>query len=337
MKILVTGIAGCIGYSLVKKLSKNKNTQIFGIDNINNYYSQKLKKDRLKELGFSKLKKNTEENSLSNNQLQFINTDLKNDFFINYLNNKKFDLIIHLAAQAGVQYSIKNPQSYISNNISATINIYELAKNINCKKIIYASSSSIYGSNSKLPFSENDTVTSPISTYATTKLFCENISRVYKHLYNIESIGLRFFTVYGPWGRPDMSIFKFIYQYFNKQKITLFDSDKMLRDFTYIDDIVNGICGVMKNYKKIIKSKNHILNLGYGKPVQLNKIVNFLIKDLKLDLNIVNKKKLKGDVNKTHADIKLAKKLINYKPIIGYKTGIYNFLQWYVSYYKIKK
>ena len=324
MNIIVTGAAGFIGMHVCKNLLDSGHS-ITGIDNLNAYYDQTLKQKRLECL-------------TQFEDFTFYKQDIADkEAIMEIFAEVRADCVIHLAAQAGVRYSLIDPDAYANSNLTGFLNILEACRQQEISHLIYASSSSIYGSNDDKPFKEIHNTDHPVSLYGATKKANEVMAHSYSHLFQLPTTGLRFFTVYGPWGRPDMSIFKFINQYFNKQKITLFDSDKMLRDFTYIDDIVNGICGVIKNYKKIIKSKNDILNLGYGKPVQLNKIVNFLIKDLKLDLNIVNKKKLKGDVNSTHADIKLANKLINFKPMIDYKIGIHNFFQWYVSYYKIKK
>ena len=227
MKILITGSAGFIGFHLTKSLISSKNT-ILALDNLNNYYSVKLKKDRLKQIGFNKkISKNKLLKSSISQNLYFIKCDLKNDITYKILKKFKFNIIIHLAAQAGVQYSIKNPYSYVDNNIIATIKLFDFAKTVQCKKIIYASTSSVYGSNKNTPFNESDKTASPISTYASSKLMCENLSNVYNHLYNIKFVGLRFFTVYGPWGRPDMAIYKFIDQYFKNKTITVYEKGNM--------------------------------------------------------------------------------------------------------------
>tara|TARA_A100001015_G_scaffold309429_1_gene408871 strand:+ start:295 stop:1311 length:1017 start_codon:yes stop_codon:yes gene_type:complete len=337
MKILITGSAGFIGFHLMKSLIIS-NHIVFGVDNINDYYSSKLKKDRLKQIGFNKeIFKNKLIKSSISNKLFFIRCDLKEDKTYKVLSKYKFDIIIHLAAQAGVQFSIKNPHTYVDNNITASIKLFDFSNSIKCKKIIYASTSSVYGSNKKTPFNEKDKTSSPISTYASTKLMCENLSNVYNHLYNIKFVGLRFFTVYGPWGRPDMAIYKFIDHYFKKKPITVYEGGKMIRDFTYIDDIVNGINSTIVNFNKINKVlKNPIINLGCNNPILLNNVVNFLVKDLNLKLKIKYKKKLKGDVDSTLADISLAKKYLNFNPMTQYQQGIRNLYEWYIKYNKIK-
>ena len=334
MKIFVTGSSGFIGFHLSKKLLE-KGHSVHGFDSMNNYYDVKIKKARYKILSkykkffFTKGKLESQK-ILSKSILRF-----------------RPKIIIHLAAQAGVRYSIEKPRAYLDSNIIGTYNIIELAKKIDVKHLLIASSSSVYGANKKLPFKEIDKTETQLSIYAATKKSTESIAHSYSSLWKIPITMLRFFTVYGPWGRPDMALFKFTKGIINKKKIDIYNNGKMYRDFTYIDDIVNGINALINkapNLKQLGKIKNdslspvapfRILNIGNTKKVYLLDFINALEKELgkKAIRNYMPMQK--GDVKMTVSDTTLLKKLTGYNPKINYKNGIKKFLDWYVLYYKL--
>ena len=318
-KYLVTGSAGFIGFHLSQKLLK-KGHKVIGIDNFNNYYSVKLKKDRNQIL-----------NKFKN--YSFIKLDLKNFRDLNRkLRNEKIDSIIHLAAQAGVRYSLINPRSYINNNILGFFNVLEIAKRKKVKRFIYASTSSIYGIQKKYPLKEKFETNNPIQLYAATKKSNEAIAASYSNLYNMKTIALRFFTVYGPWGRPDMALFKFTKNILNGKPIYVFNYGKHSRDFTYVDDIVDGIFRILISKDK--KISNNVYNIGCGNKVPLSKYIKLIEKFLQKK----SKKKLlplqKGDVIQTHSDINLIKKDFKYIPKTKVENGVKKFIDWYISYYK---
>ena len=320
MKIFITGVAGFIGFSLAKKLLKTKH-KIYGIDNLNNYYDVKLKKARLKELSNSK------------NKLLFYKNDIKNKKFLSKIFKKeKFDIVVNLAAQAGVRYSIQNPDSYIERNVIGFFNILDLSKEFNVKHLIYASTSSVYGNNKSFPLSEKLQTNKPLQLYAATKLSNELMAYSYSSIYNLKTTGLRFFTVYGPWGRPDMALYIFTKNILEKKKINLFNKGIHVRDFTYIDDIVSGIQKII--FKKT-SYKYQIFNIGNGKAVSLKNYLSEIEKNLNIKA-IINKMPLQaGDIVKTHSSIKKIKKIYGYKPITSYKMGIKNFINWFKDYNKI--
>ncbi len=332
----MTGAAGFIGYHLCETLIK-QNHNVVGLDNINDYYEVSLKFDRLKKLGIEK--KNAQDfNKLTNSklygeQMQFIRLNLENrqalpDLFKSF----QFDMVCNLAAQAGVRYSLENPESYIDSNINGFLNLLECCRNNNIKRLVYASSSSVYGNSGKVPFSENDNVDTPISLYAATKKSNELMAHTYSHLYNIETIGLRFFTVYGPWGRPDMAMFLFTDAILNKKPIQVFNNGNLSRDFTYIDDIIEGVVNTL-----LIDSKNKELyklyNIGNNTPVRL---IDF-IEEIENQLNIKAEKIMMpmqpGDVNQTWADTKQLITHYKYKSNTSIKIGVSSFVNWYKSYY----
>ena len=322
MKILITGVAGFIGYSLAKKLlNKKKTYNIYGCDSLNNYYSLSLKKNRLKELityknfKFSKL-------NLKNNQ------KTKNFFYQN-----KFDIVIHLAAQAGVRYSVLNPKSYLDNNIISFFNVLDLSRKIKVKHFIFASTSSVYGNQFKFPTNENNNTDKPLSFYAATKKSNEVLAYSYANIFKLPSTGLRFFTVYGPYGRPDMALFKFTKNIQKNKSINLFNSGKHYRDFTYIDDVCEYVIKILK------KPSNHkipfeVFNLGNGKSRKLNDYLFNLEKALGKRSIKKNVKIQQGDILKTHADIKKITNKTNYKPKTKIEKGVKKFVHWYKSYYK---
>tara|TARA_E500000178_G_C16952405_1_gene721931 strand:- start:349 stop:1341 length:993 start_codon:yes stop_codon:yes gene_type:complete len=330
MKILITGAAGFIGFHSCLKFLKN-GYSVVGIDNLNNYYDVKIKKDRIKYI----------ENNYNNKKnFNFFKMDLCNYKKIDKLFKKqKFDYVLNLAAQAGVRHSLTHPFAYINSNLLGFFNLIQLSKNYKVKHFIYASTSSVYGGNKKMPFSENDNTDIPLQLYAATKKSNELIAHSYSHLYKLQTSGLRFFTVYGPWGRPDMALFSFVKNILQNKKINIFNNGNHSRDFTYIDDIVNGIYKISVNHKKIYKkSKNfyQIFNIGRGKSEKLMHFINEIEKNLK----IKSKKNFlplqKGDVIKTYSNTSKLVKYFNYKPKVSIKIGIKNFINWYLSYYKLK-
>jgi len=332
MKILITGSSGFIGYHLSKLLLENGNT-IHGIDSMNNYYDVSLKKARLKIL-------------LKYKKFSFSKIDLENNQKIENIFKKfKPKVVIHLAAQAGVRYSIDKPRVYLNSNIDGTFNVIESSHKVKVNHLIMASSSSVYGANKKIPFKEIEKTETQLSIYASTKKANESMAHSYSNIWNIPITMLRFFTVYGPWGRPDMALFKFTKGILENKKIDIYNNGKMYRDFTYIDDIVNGINLLIKK-PPAIKQKNkykndslssvapfRILNIGNTKKVYL---LNF-IKEIEKELGkkaIRNYMPLqKGDVKQTLSDTSLLKRITKYNPKTNYKTGIKNFLNWYQEYY----
>lgn len=336
-KILVTGAAGFIGFHLVNRLVKNKNTEVVGLDNINNYYDINLKFARLTESGIEKekIKYTTYIHSFVHKNYRFIQLDLIDKEGISRLFEKeKFDYVVNLAAQAGVRYSLENPQSYIDSNITGFLNILEACRSYPVKHLLFASSSSVYGANKKAPFSEDDRTDSPVSLYGATKKSNELMAHAYAHLFNIPLTGLRFFTVYGPWGRPDMALFLFTKAILNDQPINVFNFGKMKRDFTYIDDIIEGISGLIN---KIIKEKNsaekfRVLNIGNHKSVELMQLVTILEKKLckKAVLKLLPMQP--GDVENTFADIIKLNSCgirLHHKDL---EYGIGKFVDWYKKY-----
>ncbi len=323
-KILVTGCAGFIGYHLCKSLN-SKEYQVIGIDNLNDYYDVSLKISRLKNI---------------NNQanFKFYKIDIKDRNQLNELFLKnQFDLVVNLAAQAGVRYSLTNPFTYIDNNITGFLNILEQLKNSNKTKLIYASSSSIYGLNKKTPFSESDFVDYPISVYAATKKTNELFAHSYSSLYDIKTTGLRFFTVYGEWGRPDMAAFIFTKNIIEGKPINLFNNGNLKRDFTYVADIIRGIRGIMKkelsNTNGAEEKKYRIFNIGNNSPVELIRFVNIIEDELKLKAKIELSPMQVGDVYETYADISSLNDYIGYTPQTTIETGLHKFICWYKEYY----
>lgn len=333
MKILLTGCAGFIGFHLALKLI-NSSHSVIGIDSLNNYYDINLKKSRLTQLAKEK-------------NFKFFKINISNSKKLNDLSLKDIDVIINLAAQAGVQYSSVNPHAYVDSNIMGFLNILELSKSLNIKHLIYASSSSVYGMNARLPFKENHQVDHPISLYAATKRSNELMAHTYSHLFNIPTTGLRFFTVYGPWGRPDMALFKFTKAIVKNELIQINNFGKHYRDFTYIDDIVNGIESLIAanppsqnlNTNMLPNSSPapwRILNIGRGERVHLMEFIrcieDYFGKDLKKEYRPLQP----GDVPATFSSTENLYSLTGYKPSISVKEGVKNFLDWYVEYYKIK-
>lgn len=339
MKILITGAAGFIGFFLTKELIKTGHN-VIGLDNLNEYYPVQLKLDRLSEKGIeiSKIEYGSFLESLNFDNYKFIQADLTDKEFIDSLfRTESFDLIINLAAQAGVRYSIENPGVYVSSNIVGFSNILDASVNTSVKFLLYASSSSVYGNNDKIPFSEDDEVRSPASVYAATKLADELLAATYNHLYQLPSIGLRFFTVYGPWGRPDMAYFHFTKDILENRPIRIFNDGKLARDFTYIDDIINGIMKIVNKIEADEFDLSHdVLNIGRGKKINLLEFVEEIEKQLGKQAIKELVPMQKGDVYETYADITKLSEKFGYTPNIDLQTGITAFVDWYKKYYKVK-
>ena len=330
MKVLVTGAAGFIGFHLVTKLCE-RDDEVVGIDNINDYYSVTLKYARLEELGVAeeKIIQGHEIKSTKYNNYRFRRIDLTDKESIEYLCKKeKFDIIVNLAAQAGVRYSIENPYAYLQSNIVGFLNLLECIQKNPIKHFVYASSSSVYGGNTKIPFSEEDRVDDQVSIYAATKRSNELIANVYSKLYKIPTTGLRFFTVYGPWGRPDMAPMIFAKAILAGKPIKVFNNGNLFRDFTYIDDIVKGVIRVIdKVPEKEIPAD--IYNIGHGTPVSLMDFIHILENALgkKAEMNLQPMQQ--GDVYTTYADTTKLSKIIGYNPKVDLVEGIDKFVNWY--------
>ncbi|MDA9258140.1 NAD-dependent epimerase/dehydratase family protein [Flavobacteriaceae bacterium] len=338
MKILVTGAAGFIGFHTCLKLV-NQGHEVYGIDNINNYYDPKLKFDRLNELGFSEVESKLfkkEVQSTKFKYLRFSRIDLVDyESIDNLFKQEQFEIVCNLAAQAGVRYSIENPRAYIDSNISGFLNILEGCRNHKVKHLVYASSSSVYGENKKVPFETNDNVDHPISLYAATKKSNELMAHTYGHLYGFKTTGLRFFTVYGPWGRPDMAYYLFAEAISKNKPIKVFNNGEMERDFTYIDDIVNGVTKIIE---KNIDSREHykIYNIGNNKTESLQDFITTI--ELAIGKEAIKEMypMQQGDVPKTYADITPLIKEYNYSPSTNIEFGIQIFINWFKFYSSIR-
>lgn len=317
-KIAVTGSAGFIGFHVTRALLE-QGIKVYTLDNINDYYDVELKKTRLNIL-------NTYKNHVFH--LGGIEDKTRIDAFFA---EAKPDIIIHLAAQAGVRYSLTNPQAYIDSNIQGFMNILEAARNTGVSHLVYASSSSVYGASKTLPFSETDPVNQPLSLYAATKKTNELMAYTYNHLYNLRVTGLRFFTVYGPWGRPDMAVFLFTKAIATGQPIDVYNYGDMRRDFTYIDDIVHGTLEAAKRPRQ----EASIYNLGNNKPSDLPYLIALIEKGLSRDARKNLLPLQPGDLPETYADIERARKDLGFTPKTSLETGIQAFIDWYKAYYKV--
>ena len=312
-KILITGAAGFIGSHLSETLIK-LGYSVIGVDNFDAFYDISIKKNNLSSL-------------LNSKSFQFYEIDITDRSKLFEI-KEKFDTVIHIAAKAGVRPSIENPLNYINTNINGTQNILDLMLQKNCKNILFASSSSVYGNNKKTPFNENDDVTKAISPYAFTKKSNEIQIHTYHHLYKLNAICFRFFTVYGPRQRPDLAIHKFFKKILNNESIDLYGDGTTKRDYTYIEDLIDGLIkglNYINNHEEIFE----IINLGNNTPISLNEMVNTIYTVLNKEKNINFLPMQPGDVNITYADISKAKKLINYEPKTTFKKGIEKFADWY--------
>ncbi|MHC1684892.1 MAG: GDP-mannose 4,6-dehydratase [Clostridiaceae bacterium] len=331
-KYLITGVAGFIGSFLAKRLLKQGCT-VIGIDNINDYYDTNLKYARLEKIKAYK-------------KFTFVREDISNKGSVmKIFKDYKPDIVINLAAQAGVRYSIENPDAYIESNINGFFNILEACRNYPVNHLVYASSSSVYGANKKVPFEETDFVDNPVSLYASTKKSNELMAYTYSHLYKIPATGLRFFTVYGPMGRPDMAYFGFTDKYFNGEEIKIFNNgdfqNDLYRDFTYIDDIVEGIERLLSN-PPVSQAPHEIFNIGNSSPEKLMTFIESLEKALSkaLDREVIFNKVFEplksGDVTATYASTDKLQKFVGFKPETSIKDGLQKFADWYVDYFKVR-
>ena len=347
MKILITGTAGFIGYHLSKNLLDRGNT-VIGIDQINDYYDVELKYSRLKDLGIENdsIVEGKKTNSTVYNNHSFYKGSIEDKDFIDLVfRNEKPDAVCNLAAQAGVRYSLKNPKAYIDSNIVGFINILEACRHNCVENLSYASSSSVYGLNKSLPFSIKDNVDHPVSLYAASKKSNELMAHTYSHLFGIRTTGLRFFTVYGPWGRPDMALYLFAKAAFENGTIDVFNHGEMVRDFTYIDDIVKGIISVIDNpaesssdfYKKpspnVSSAPYRLYNIGNNNPVKLMDFITAIEKKIGKTVKKNFMEIQPGDVPETYADVTDLENDFKYKPNTPIDFGISEFMDWYKDYY----
>ncbi|RXK07192.1 NAD-dependent epimerase [Halarcobacter bivalviorum] len=357
MKILVTGTAGFIGSHLVIKLLE-KGYEVVGLDNINDYYDQNVKYGRLQRGGIISSLEEGENipygkliTSSTNEKYKFIKLNLEDkEAMMQLFEKEKFDAVCNLAAQAGVRYSLTNPDAYMDSNIIGFMNILEACRHNNVKNLSYASSSSVYGLNEELPFSTNHNVDHPISLYAASKKSNELMAHTYSHLFGISTTGLRFFTVYGPWGRPDMALFLFVKAALEGKKIDVFNNGEMLRDFTYVDDIVEGVVRVIENPAKKDESWNgktgqvstssapyKVYNIGNNNPVKLMDFIEAIENRLnkKIEKNMMPIQA--GDVPATYADVEDLVEDLGYKPATSIQDGVDKFVDWYLDFFKYNK
>ncbi|QNR07505.1 NAD-dependent epimerase [Macrococcoides canis] len=336
MRILVTGIAGFIGSNLAKKL-KEKGHEVFGIDNLNDYYSVELKKDRLSKFL---------NNEFKNYEINLEDYEAVKEVF----EKEQPEVVINLAAQAGVRYSLENPFTYIQSNVNGFMSILEACRHNNVKNLIYASSSSVYGANTSLPFSTSDNIDHPISLYAATKKSNELMAHTYSHLFNLPTTGLRFFTVYGPWGRPDMALFKFTKNILNNEPIDVYNNGNMMRDFTYVDDIVEAISRLVERpaqHNKEWSGDNpspdssyapyKVYNIGNNAPVKLMEFIQAIENRTGIQAKKNFMELQAGDVPQTYANVDDLFRDIDFKPQTNIQDGVNDFVDWYMKYYDIKK
>jgi UDP-glucuronate 4-epimerase len=324
MTIIVTGSAGFIGYHVAKELILN-NEKVIGIDNFNDYYDPALKEARWNILE-------------QNHNFDGFRIDISNvNNLYNIFEKYKPKKVVHLAAQAGVRNGYNNPQIYTKSNLEGMINILDCCAQMKIDHLVYASSSAIYGDSQKIPFSENNNIGKPLSIYASTKQSNESMAFAFSNLYSIPTTSLRLFTVYGPWGRPDMAIFNFTASILKNQEITLYDNGKMKRDFTYIDDTVIGILKSLELIPK--KNDDHpaynTFNIGYGEPIEIIDLVRILEKKLNKKSKLKFKKSYYGEMKNTWSDISRIKKQTNYKPQFSLEEGVELFIKWFKNFYKI--
>lgn len=340
MKVLVTGAAGFIGFHLIQDLLESE-IEVIGIDNINDYYDVNLKFSRLNELGINRESISEEGNvinSIKNKSFKFAKIDIINLSKLDSLfREENFTHVVNLAAQAGVRYSLENPHAYVQSNVVGFVNLLECVRNYNIKHLVYASSSSVYGMNAKIPFSEDDKVDFPVSLYAATKKSNELMAHTYSHLYQIPTTGLRFFTVYGPYGRPDMSPMLFADAIYSGNAIKVFNGGDMLRDFTYVKDIVKGIVKVLEKEpnQNDVQPYYRLFNIGNSQPIQLMDFIKTMEKAIGQDAQLDMYPMQSGDVKVTYADTTKLETLVGYKPSTELNEGISLFITWYKVYNKV--
>jgi len=321
MQILVTGAAGFIGADLSQKLLSQGHT-VTGVDNLNDYYDVALKRARLEQIS----------NHASSEQFSIHELDIEDRAaMITLFEENQFDVVVNLAAQAGVRYSIENPQSYIDSNLVGFGNILEGCRQGGVGHLVYASSSSVYGANKNFPFSEHDRVDNPVSLYAATKKANELMAHSYAHLYNIRCTGLRFFTVYGPWGRPDMAPFRFALRMLRGEEIPVYNNGNMIRDFTYIDDITEGVVRITESQNSADQYK--VYNIGRGEQVQLMEFISYMSEHLGVEAKINMMPMQDGDVPRTMANTDELQRDFSYQPSVSVNEGVRRFANWYMSYY----
>ena len=320
MKILITGAAGFIGSNLCERLLANGHT-VVGVDNFNDYYDVTLKRDRIKQI-----QQHQQVESFSLQELSLEDRPVIAELF----ENNNFDVVVNLAAQAGVRYSLENPASYIDSNLVAFGNILEGCRHSKVAHLVYASSSSVYGANDSFPFKESDRVDAPISLYAATKKANELMAHSYSHLYDMRCTGLRFFTVYGPWGRPDMAPFRFASRMLKGEAVPVYNQGNMIRDFTFIDDINEGVVRIAESQTG---AQSKVYNIGRGEPVQLMDYIEQLSHHLGIEVKIDMLPMQDGDVPRTLADTSELQKDYDYKPSISSDEGNRRFARWYKAYY----
>lgn len=314
-RILITGAAGFIGYHLAIELNK-RGDFVCGLDNFNPYYDQNLKWARAQEL--------------KDKQIEIFQEDIQDaDFLSHLLEEKKITHVVHLAAQAGVRYSLTNPKLYVTSNLDGFVSVLECVKNYQNIKFIYASSSSVYGNNKKIPFSVNDNTDAPSNLYGATKKANEVIATSYHHLYDVSVTGLRYFTVYGPWGRPDMAYYRFTKNILEKKPIQVFNFGKMKRDFTYIDEIIRGTISAID-----LEAECEIFNLGNNQPIELLELIEIIEEKLGIKAEKEFLPLQPGEVIETYADIKESQERLNFVPTTSLKEGIQHFVEWYKNFYR---
>lgn len=351
MKVLVTGSAGFIGFHLSNRLVKD-GFEVIGLDSLNDYYQVSLKYDRLSAAGID-LRETTYNKILKssiNEKYSFIHLNLEDrDDLEKLFKDQQFDYVVNLAAQAGVRYSITNPHAYIEANIVGFANLLECCRHNNIKHLVYASSSSVYGLNEEVPFKTDHSVDHPISLYAATKKSNELMAHVYSHLYSLPTTGLRFFTVYGPWGRPDMAMFLFTKAIIDGKPIQVFNNGELERDFTYIDDIVDGVVKVINHpampdpawsgkdpLPSSSKAPYKLYNIGNQKPVKLTAFIEAIEKKLQKKADKIMMPMQPGDVFKTYADTSRLSAELGYQPKTSVEEGVSNFIDWYLDYFKVQ-
>ncbi|MDD4778559.1 MAG: NAD-dependent epimerase/dehydratase family protein [Fermentimonas sp.] len=336
MKILVTGAAGFIGFHTVLALI-NAGYIVIGIDNICSYYDVQLKYARLKMIGIeeNEIKQGEYIQSKTFESFRFIKMDLNDRERLNKLfEAEDFTYVVNLAAQAGVRYSLQNPFAYIDSNISGFMNLLEACRYHPVKHLVYASSSSVYGSSLATPFKETDSTDSPVSLYAATKKANELMAYSYAKLYNIHTTGIRFFTVYGPWGRPDMAPSLFMSAIIKGETIKLFNNGNMMRDFTFIDDVVNGVVKIIPS-QSLMETPHAIYNIGCSAPVKLTDFLSVIEHETGIKAKVIMMDMQPGDVISTYADTTRLQRDFHYQPSTSLETGIHSFYSWFADYYKI--